>query len=168
MQNFIRIRVANPTNQARIGKRSLECTVFERKRVAKRTEIAREDVDPSRVDGPQALLAGEDKQRCAVLRAGFGEHERAVGKIEGCQTVAARQLCRWLPPVQPACNHQVEHQPKIAFYSNRDALADSPQFAHDAALHTCNWRVRGPEQKKTRDPHSIPLPRHYASLERGA
>src|SRR5260370_109764 len=151
MQNFIRIRVANPTNQARIAKRSLECTVFERKRVAKRTEIAREDVDSSRVDGPQALLAREDKQRCPVLRAGFGQHERAVGKIEGCQTVAARQLCCWLPPVQPACNHQVEHQPKIAFYSDRDALADSPQLAPDAALHTCKWRILGPRRKTARE-----------------
>src|SRR5260370_37169191 len=101
MQNFIRIRVANPTNQARIGKRSRECTVFERKRVAKRPEIAREDVDSSRVDGTQALLAREYKQRCAVLRAGFCGHATAVGKIQGCQTVAARQRCRCMPPAPP-------------------------------------------------------------------
>jgi len=29
-------------------------------------------------------------------------------------------------------------QPKIAFYSNSDALADSPQFADGPALDTCN------------------------------
>src|SRR5438552_19202570 len=154
MKDFIRIRVADPANYARISKSSLERAVFERKRVAKRAEIARKDVDSSRVNGTQAFLAGEHMQRCAVLCAGFGQNERAVGKIEGCQTVAARQLCPWQPPVQPACNHQVQHQPKIAFYSNRDALADSPQFADDATLDTSNWWLCGSKQKRTRKLHS--------------
>src|SRR5438552_10288654 len=154
MKDFIRIRVADPADHARIGKSSLERAVFERKRVAKRAEIARKDVDSSRVNGTQAFLAGEHMQRCAVLCAGFGQNERAVGKIEGCQTVAARQLCPWQPPVQPACNHQVQHQPKIAFYSNRDPLADSPQFADDATLDTSNWWLCGSKQKRTRKLHS--------------
>src|SRR5713101_4596486 len=94
-------------------------------------------------------------QRCAVLCAGFGKHERAAGKIEGCQTLAARQLCVWRPPVQPASNHQVQHQPEIALYSNRNSLADSPQLAHDAALHIRNRGLRGSKQKGARQPHSI-------------
>src|SRR5882724_8108016 len=73
MQNFIRIRVADSTDQARIGKSSLECAVFERKRLAKRAEIARENVDSSRVDGAQVFLASKDVQRRAVLCAGFGQ-----------------------------------------------------------------------------------------------
>src|SRR5260370_39908118 len=81
MQDFIRIRVADPTDQARIGKSSLEGAVFDRKRVAKRAEIVREDVDSSRVDGTQTLLASEALQRSAALCAGFGKHERAAGKI---------------------------------------------------------------------------------------
>jgi hypothetical protein len=105
-------------------------------------------------------------QRCAVLCAGFGKHKRAVGKIEGCQTVAARQLCLRRPPVQAACNHQVQHQPKIAFYLNSDALADSPQFADGPALDTCNWRLRGSKQKRARQPHSIERLRDDAWFER--
>src|SRR4029077_15774033 len=67
MQDFIRIGVADATENARICKGPLECAVLEGKRVAKRAEITREDVYSSRVDGTQALLASENMQRCAVL-----------------------------------------------------------------------------------------------------
>jgi hypothetical protein len=60
----------------------------------------------------------------------------------------------WRPPVQPACNHQVQHKPEVAIDSNRNALADSAQFAGDAALHTSNWRLCGSQQKRAREPHS--------------
>jgi hypothetical protein len=68
--------------------------------------------------------------------------------------------------VQAACNHQVQHQPKIAFYLNSDALADSPQFADGPALDTCNWRLRGSKQKRARQPHSIERLRDDAWFER--
>jgi hypothetical protein len=57
--------------------------------------------------------------------------------------------------VQPAGNHQVQHQPEIAFHSNRDSLPDSPQFAHNAALHIRNWRLRGSKQKRARQSHAL-------------
>src|SRR6266849_280492 len=134
MQDLVRVRVADATEYARIGKSPLERAVFGGKRSAKRAEVAREDVDSSRVDGTQALLAYEDVQRCAVLCAGFGEHQRAAGKIEGRQISAASQLCRAGTPVQPAGDHQVQDQPEVAIHSNRDALPDTPQFPYDAAL----------------------------------
>jgi hypothetical protein len=61
----------------------------------------------------------------------------------------------------------VQHQPKIAFHSDRDSLADSPQFAHDAALHTCNRWLCGSKQKRARKPHSIDRLRDDAWFERG-
>jgi hypothetical protein len=67
--------------------------------------------------------------------------------------------------VQPAGNHQVQHQPQIAFYSNRDTLADSPQFAHDAALHIRNGRLCGSKQKRARQAHSLDGLRDDAFLE---
>jgi len=57
--------------------------------------------------------------------------------------------------VQPAGNHQVKHQPKIVLYSNGDALADSPQFAHHMALDTGNWRLCGSKQKGVSKSHSL-------------
>src|SRR5712664_1604940 len=125
-----------------------------------RPELVRER-DRRQLRGMQDLVrigiadAPDDIQRCSVLCTGFGKHERTAGKIESRQTPAARELRSWDLPVQPAGNHQVQHQPEIAFYSNRDSLADAPQFAHDAALHMCKWWLCGPQQKRTGQAHSL-------------
>src|ERR1700674_2368850 len=155
MQDLVRIGVADATDDAWIGQSPLERAVFYRKCGAKRIEIAREDIDSPGVDGTQTLLAREDVQGCAVRCAGFGEDERSAGKIEGSEALAACQLCSSGPPVQPAGNHQVQDQPEITFYSNRDSLADRPQFAHDAALDGCNWRLCGSQQERAREAHSF-------------
>ena len=110
---------------------------------------------PPGIHGVQALLAGDDRQRCAVLGAGFGKHQRASGKIEGCQTLASSQLCLRGLPVQPAGNHQVQHQPEIAFDSNRDALADAPQLSNDLSFHICYRGLHGAEQKRTGQSHML-------------
>src|SRR4029077_7061426 len=99
MQDLIRIRVADATNDPRIGESSLERTVFGRKRGSKRGEIARKNVDSARVEGTQTILTRDDMQRRAAFCAGFGNHQRAVRKIEGCQTLASRQLCLRRAPV---------------------------------------------------------------------
>src|SRR5712664_12586 len=154
MQDLIRIRVADATQYARIGQRPLQRAVFGRKRVSKGVEIARENLDSSRVDRTQTLLASENMQRCAVLCARFRKRKRAADKIKGCQTLAACQLCSSGLPVQPAGNHQVQHQPEVAFDSNRDSLADSPQLAYDASLHNRNGRLCSSQQKRTSQSHS--------------
>jgi hypothetical protein len=94
-------------------------------------------------------------QRCAALRAGFGKHERTVGKIEGCQTLPARQFRPWRPPVQPASNHQVQHQPEVAIHTDGDSLADPSQFAHGAALGFRNWWLYGSKQKRARQSNAL-------------
>ena len=60
MQDLIRIGIADTAEQARIGKSPLEGAVFRRKCSAKCVEIAREDVDSSRVDRTQAFFATDD------------------------------------------------------------------------------------------------------------
>src|SRR6266481_4632393 len=123
MQDLVRIGIADAADDAWIGKSPLERAVFGCKGGAKRIKIAREDIDSSGIDGTQTLFARDDIQRCSVLCTRFGKHERTAGKIESRQTPAARELRSWDLPVQPAGNHQVQHQPEIAFYSNRDSLA---------------------------------------------
>ncbi len=55
---------------------------------------AGEDFDAAGVDGLEALFATQDVRGGAALCAGFGEDQRAVGKIEGGEGVAAGEL--WL------------------------------------------------------------------------
>ena len=61
--------------------------------------------------------------------------------------------------MQPSGNHQVQHQPEIAFHSNRDPLADAPQFSDEPSLHIRNRRLYGAQQKRARQSHMLdPLP----------
>jgi len=62
MQDFIRICIADTTDQTRIGESPLERAVFRRKCRAKRAEIAREGIDSSRVHRIQAFFATDDVQ----------------------------------------------------------------------------------------------------------
>ncbi len=69
--------------------------------------------------------------------------------------------------MQPAGNHQMQHQPEIAFHSDRNSLADAPQFLHRASLHICNRRLCGAKQERARQSHAFdPLP-NDASFKRG-
>ena len=68
--------------------------------------------------------------------------------------------------MQSASNHQVQHQPEIAFYTDGDSLADPPQFAHGAALYIRKWRVYGSKQKRTRESNALDRLGHDAWLER--
>jgi len=68
--------------------------------------------------------------------------------------------------VQPAGNHQVQHEPEVTFYSYRDSLADSSQFAHDAAFHFDKGWLCGSKQKRARQSYSLDRLRKDAWLER--
>ena len=67
--------------------------------------------------------------------------------------------------MDPAGNHQVQNEPEFAFYSDRDALADSPEFAHDTALHICEWRLDGSKQERVRQSNALERFREDAWFE---
>ena len=76
-----------------------------------------------------ASSLAEDVQRGAALASGFGEHQRAVGKIERGEVVAAAELRARGPPVQAPGDHQVKHEPEVVVEADGDALADAAQLA---------------------------------------
>ena len=67
--------------------------------------------------------------------------------------------------MEPAGNHQVQGEPEIAFYSDGDALADSPEFAHDTALHIGEWRLGGSKQERARHSNALKRLREDAWFE---
>ena len=57
--------------------------------------------------------------------------------------------------MQPAGDHQVQNQPEIAFYPNRNALADAPQLTHDAAFNIRKRWLDGTKQKRARQSYVL-------------
>jgi hypothetical protein len=59
----------------------------------------------------------------------------------------------------------VRWQSEIAFHTDCDSLADSPEFAHDATLNISNGRPRGSKQKGACQAHSLDRLRDDARFE---
>ena len=88
VQDFVGVGIAYPAEEAWIGEGALEGAIFVGECFAKGIEIAGEDFDSAGIDRTETVFASEDMQGSAVLDAGFGENEGAVGKIE-CGEIAA-------------------------------------------------------------------------------
>jgi len=95
----------------------------------------------------------------------LGKDQGAVGKVERCQRLAARQLCSCRAPVQPAGNHQVKHQPKIILDANRNAFADAAQLADHAAFHVGKRRISGSQQEGALQAHVLDGLTDYSWLQ---
>src|SRR5438067_8688893 len=166
VQNLIRISIADTTNDPRVSERPLQSAVLSSKRCLKRFRIARENVDSSRIDCPQTLLAFENVQGSAPLRPSFRQHQRAVWKIESGKLIASRQLGSDGTPMQPSGDHQVKHQPQIVFHTNCDALADAPQLAHLASFNASERRLYRAQQEGVCQPYMFDGFTDDASLQR--
>ena len=56
-------------------------------------------------------------------------------------------------PVQPAGDHQVQHQPEIAFDADGDALADAAHGADGSAFDAAERRIDGAQQEDRAEAH---------------
>ncbi len=57
--------------------------------------------------------------------------------------------------MQTAGDHQMQDEPEIAVHANGDALADAPEFAHDAALGVGEWGLGGSKEKGAGDSNAL-------------
>ena len=127
--------------------------------------LAKTSMPPGSSRG-RRLFAANDVQRGAAFGAGFGQHQRAVGEIERGEVVAAAEFRPAAAPVQPAGDHEMQHQPQIAIEADGDALADSAQFAHDATFDRGERRIGGAQQEDVRYANALERLADDARFER--
>jgi len=58
---------------------------------------------------------------------GFCQYERTMWEVEGCEIVAATELCSDRLPVKPASDHQVQHHPDSVIEFDGDPFANAVQ-----------------------------------------
>ena len=99
-------------------------------------------------------------QRSTAFRARFGEDERTVGKVEGCEVVAAAELgsctCFQLTPVKAAGNHEVKDEEElfagvVRVEDEDNALAEAAQAADGLAFDGANGWNCGAEKQRAGD-----------------
>jgi len=57
--------------------------------------------------------------------------------------------------MQPARNHQMQHQPHIVVEPDGDTLADPAQLAHAMAFRIRDGRLRRAQQERAGDPNAL-------------
>jgi len=112
VENLVGVGVAHTADEARIGEGALEGAVLLSERGAESFEIGGEDFDSAGIDVVECLLAAQEMERGAALGAGFSEGERAGGKVEGEEGLAAGEFGVRRPPVETAGNHEMDDQPE--------------------------------------------------------
>jgi hypothetical protein len=84
----------------------------------------------------------------AAFGAGFGENERAVGKVEGGKIVAAAEFGSERAPVQTAGDHEVQDEPMAVVEFDGDALADAAQGTYGVVFELFEWRLDGAQEER--------------------
>ena len=100
-------------------------------------------------------FGGDDVERGATLRAGFGEGERAGVEEERGEgvSVGGGFLFRGrVGPVEPAGDHEMEDEPAVALETEDDALAEPAERGDAAAGERVDGRGGGAEEKRIREP----------------
>jgi hypothetical protein len=83
----------------------------------------------------------------AAFGAGFGEDERAVGKVEGGEIVAAAEFGSEGPPVEAAGDHEVQDEPMAVVEFDGDALADAVEGAYGVAFEFFEGWLDGAQEE---------------------
>jgi len=156
VEDLVGVSVADAGEDARVGEGSLEGAVFGGEGSAEGCEVgnedaAREEIKAAGVDVFCGRFVGEEVEGGAAFGAGFGEDERAVGKIEGGEIVAAAEFGAERTPVEAAGDHEMEDEPDAVIELEDDAFADAVQRAHGVAFYVFDARLYGAEKEGAGD-----------------
>src|SRR5438552_11343691 len=146
MQDLVGIGVADSREDVGIGEGTLERVTLTGDRGLELVDGHLERLETSWVERSDRGLALDDGERGALLRRGFGQHERAAREVKRRESDLALERRAALLPAQPSGDHQVENEEEIAFESNDDALAHSTHVAHAPAFGGFGRRLEGPQQ----------------------
>ena len=147
MEDLVGVGVADAAEVARVGEGSLEGAVLGCQCGAEGFEIRGEDIDAAGIDGLHVVFVAEEVKGGATFGAGFGEDERAVGKVEGGEIVAAAEFGSEGTPVETTGDHEVQDQPMAVVEFDGDALADAAQGAHCVAVELFEGWLDGAQEE---------------------
>src|SRR5438067_1171626 len=149
MEDFVRVGIADAAEEMRISQRPLECVVVSCEGRREFRERATEYFNTPGIDVFERVEALQQMKRRALARAGFGQEERSVWKINRREIVLPARFyfrdCR--QPMQAAGDHQMEHQPELIVELKGNALSDAPQCSHLFSFQNRDWRLRRPQDK---------------------
>ena len=155
MQDLVRVRVADPAEQPRIGERALQRVILAREGGAKGCEIGGEHLEPAGVMVIEPVLASHEVKRGAPLRARLRQHEGSRGEVERRESGLRRDLGAGAPPVKSAGDHQVDDEEELPVERDHDAFSEAAQARHPPADRGVERRIDRAEQERARQAHPL-------------
>ncbi len=152
VEDLVGVGVADAGEDARVGEGALEGAVFDGEGGAEGCEVGGEDVDASCVEFVGGGPVGEEVEGGAAFGAGFGEDERAVGKVECGEVVSAAEFCAKGTPVEAAGDHEVKDEPEAVVEFEGDAFADAMETADGVAFDVFDAGLDCAEEEGAGDP----------------
>ena len=152
VQDLVGVGVADAAEEMRIGEGPLQRVVLLHQRSSERREVGVERFEPAGLMGRQGRFAAHKVERCPLLRARLREDERAAGEVERGRSDLAGHLRPRLLPVQPARDHEMQHEEQVVVELEDDALAEPAQAADRLAEDGVDRRVEGAEEKRIGEP----------------
>ena len=155
MENLVRVRVADATEQMRIGERTLQGVIAASERLRKRRNIGLHHLEPTGIVLRKRCLPLDDIQRCLPLGTSFSEDQASVLEVE-CQQAdfAGDRGARRLPSKAPR-DHQVEYKKQLLVGFNDHPFAQPPQADHQAPFNSGQRRSDGTQQKRVGEPYAL-------------
>ena len=152
VQDLVGVRVPDPGEEPGVGERALERVALARQRRAEGGEIGVERLEPAAIERGERGGAADEVERRAPLRARLGEHERALREVERGEPDAAGELRVRLAPVEPARDHEVDHEEEVALEREDDALAHAAHALDVLPRGRRERRVDGAEHERASQP----------------
>src|SRR5262245_30056733 len=136
MQDFIRIGVAYPAEQAWIGERALQSMALPAQRRAEVVHSAFQNLQTTALEGRQGTLPAHRVQGGPSLRSRLRQKQRPIGEVERRLAQPSRNLRAALLPPQTSRNHEVKNEEQLPIEIDDDALAETPQAGDGAPVHS--------------------------------
>src|SRR6266851_6665793 len=165
-QNFVGIGIADTAEEASVGERALESVVRGEKNRGKARRIGAEHFDAAGIESAKAVFSGDDVERSALLRAGFGPEKSSGGKVKCSKAARRRNFGAARTPVQPAGDHQVQNQPEAVFEADANALSEPAQTRDLLPFCAADGRSHGAEQERADNAHAFERLAENTLLER--
>jgi len=124
VQNLVGIGVSDSAEHPRIGQHALQRVIAGAQRGRERVDRQREHVRSPGVHPVDCGPAADDVQRRLLPRSGLRKQQRALRKIERCESELRGNRRAAFAPSQPARNHEVDHDEEVAVELKDDPLSD--------------------------------------------
>jgi hypothetical protein len=121
-ENLVGIGVADAAEEPGIGESALQGVIGRGENRGEVRQIGFENLQAARIELAQPSFSGDHVERSALLGASLGPEQTSAGKVEGRETSGRRDFGSAFFSVKPAGDHQMQHQPKVLFEADANAL----------------------------------------------